>query len=299
MCTAICDGHLCGRTLDNEYSYGENVISLKKDFEIPLLYEEKIVLPQGILGVGIMKRGFPLIYDGINESGLFIAGLNFIGNAFYKPKQAYKLNLASFELIPYILSACHSISDVKKELKRINITNDSFDKSLGYSQLHWIASDRESSIVIEPTRNGIFVFDNPVSVLTNNPPFEYHISNLSNYMALSPKSPINQLCPNVNLSIYSRGMGSLGLPGDFSSASRFVRGVFLKNHISKELDPSKEINRFFYMLNGVSVPKGCVISQQGLPVYTIYSSCYDLDNFCLYYKEYDQLAKKHKAISPK
>lgn len=297
MCTAICDGHLCGRTLDNEHSYGEGVVFLPDNLEINLKYVGKISAHQKILGFGFFKNSFPLLYDGINENGLFMAGLNFVGNASYQIPKTEKINLATFELLPYVLSKCKSVSEAKKEFENINITNDSFDFSLGCAQLHWIVADKDSSIVIEATKNGLCVFENPTRVLTNNPTFDFHLTNLANYMSLSPKSPINHLCPDVTLPIYSRGMGSLGLPGDFSSTSRFIRATFLKNHTRKELVLESQINRFFHILNGVSVPKGCVVNQDGLPVYTIYSNCYDLDNFCLYYKEYDSL--KYKSVHKK
>lgn len=291
MCTAICD-YLCGRTLDNEISYGEEIITLEKNFELSLLWNGKIKARTSILGVGIIKNGFPLLYDGINENGLFMAGLNFVGNAHYLSAQAGKCNLATFELIPYILSRCESLFEVKEIFKDINITNDSFDKALGYAQLHWIVSDGERSLTIEATKNGLFVYDNPVCILTNNPPFDFHMTNLANYMSINPKSPINQLCPNVDLPIYSRGMGSLGLPGDFSSTSRFIRGAFLKNHTRQELGIDSQVNRFFHILNGVSVPKGCVLNQDGLPVYTIYSCCYDLKDFSIYFKSYEGMEIK-------
>lgn len=298
MCTAICDNFLCGRTLDNDISYGERVIFLPRNYEISLLWQGKISAHDGILGVGIIKNEFPLIYDAVNESGLFMAGLNFVGNAHYLPKQAGKLNLASFELIPYVLAKCKCLKEAFEIFKDINITDDSFDKALKYSQLHWIVGDKESSLVIEATKAGIQICQNPIGVLTNNPTFDFHMTNLANYMSLSPKSPVNQLCPNVDLPIYSRGMGSLSLPGDFSSVSRFVRGTFLKNHTRPESSLDSQINRFFHILNGISVPKGCVINQDGLPIYTIYSNCYNLNDFCVYYRCYDNMKiKKFKPSS--
>ena len=292
MCTAICDGRLCGRTLDNEVSYGESVVFLPRNFNIGLKYLDKISSHSAILGYGIIKNSFPLLFDGINENGLFMAGLNFVGNSHYLPFQEGKINLATFELIPYILSKCACVSEAKDLFKSINITNDSFDKSLGYAEMHWIIGDFDGSIVVEATKNGVQIYENYVGVMTNNPAFDFHLTNLANYMSISPKSPINHICPNVDLPIYSRGMGSLGLPGDFSSTSRFIRAAFLKNHTRQELGLDSQINRFFHILNGVSVPKGCVLNQDGLPVYTIYSNCYSLDSFCVYFKEYDSMGFK-------
>ena len=137
-------------------------------------------------------------------------------------------NIAQFEFISWILSQCASLVEVRELLDRINIVNTPFSEQLPLAQLHWIISDENESITVESMSDGLHIYDNPVGVLTNNPPFPQQMFQLNNYMYLSPKQPENTFCENLALDAYSRGMGGLGLPGDLSSSSRFVRVAFTK-----------------------------------------------------------------------
>ena len=113
-------------------------------------------------------------------------------------------------------------------LERINICNTKFAESLPTAQLHWIIADSEEAITVESVADGIKVYDNPVGVLTNNPPFDEQLFALNNYMHLSAKPPVNTFAPGLELRLYSRGMGALGLPGDLSSQSRLCGQPLLK-----------------------------------------------------------------------
>lgn len=116
------------------------------------------------------------------------------------------------------------------------------------AQLHWIIADKNEAITVESIKDGIKIYDNPVGVLTNNPPFDKQMFNLNNYMNLSPKSPKNNFSDKLNLNMYSRGMGAIGLPGDLSSQSRFVRAAFVKtNSLSGETE-SESVSQFFIFL---------------------------------------------------
>lgn len=273
MCTAIFDDGLFGRTLDLECSYGENVVITPRGYRFNYLYE-KDTGENSIIGVAHIENGMPLYYDGMNEMGLCMAGLNFPKYAVYLPYCEGKINIASFELIPYILKSCDTVSDAISVLKNINITKDCFSPTLLASPLHWMIADKSSAIVVESGVNGVKIHKNPYGVMTNSPDFNYHKANLCNYMGISGETPENRIC-NVDLEIYSRGLGGFGLPGDFSSASRFIRGVFLKNHTVKEND---SIGRFFHIMDNVSVPKGCIMTDTSKAVYTIYTSCMDMKN---------------------
>ncbi len=111
-------------------------------------------------------------------------------------------------------------------MENLNISDEKFSAQLPPSPLHWIISDRNASIVVEVVEEGLDIYDNPVGVLTNNPPFDKQLFNLNNYMALSNRTPENTFGGNLDLATYSRGMGSIGLPGDVSSQSRFVKSSF-------------------------------------------------------------------------
>lgn len=273
MCTAIFDDMLFGRTLDLECSYGESIVITPRKYKFKYLYE-KDNGENGIIGVAHIQNGMPLYYDGMNEMGLCVAGLNFPKYAVYQSFKEGKINIASFEFIPYILKNCESVEDAITLLEKMNITVDNFSSSLMATPLHWMIVDKKDAIVVESGENGLKIHKNFYGVMTNSPNFEFHKANLSNFMGVSGETPENKIC-NTDIEIYSRGLGGVGLPGDFSSASRFIRGVFLKNHTVKDGD---KIGRFFHIMDNLSVPKGCIITDTGESVYTIYTSCMDIKN---------------------
>ncbi len=276
MCTAIYDSknHLFGRTLDLEYSYNESVIATPKKFLVKLRCEESFYAQYRILGMGIEKQGFPLYYDAMNEKGLAMAGLNFPKSAVYFEEKSGKVNLAPFELIPYILGKCQTIDEAIFFLKKLNVCHISFSNDLSVTPMHWIIADKQRSLVIESVKNGLNLYENDIGVLTNEPPFWYHRTRLEDFKNLSVKE---------KGTAYTRGLASYGLPGDYSSVSRFVRAAFfLKNSIVK----ANAITQFYKIFDTVCVPRGAVILENGEDVVTQYTSCMDLVNGIYYYKTY-------------
>lgn len=172
-------------------------------------------------------------------------------------------------------------------LSNVNITNTPFNESLPAAQLHWIIADKSGCIVVESVKDGLKVYENPVGVLTNNPPFDMQLQNLNNYMSLSAADPKNTFAPDINLSTYSRGMGALGLPGDLSSQSRFVRAAFVKANSLSEDGEEKSVSQFFHILNSVSQPRGCCKLESGKYEITLYTSCCNTDKGIYYYTTYD------------
>ncbi|MDE6767894.1 MAG: linear amide C-N hydrolase, partial [Eubacterium sp.] len=172
-------------------------------------------------------------------------------------------------------------------VEKINLLNTPFNDKLPVAQLHWIISDSEESVTVEAVKEGIKVYDNPIGVLTNNPPFDMQMFALNNYMSLSVKSPNNTFAKDLNLKQYSRGMGGIGLPGDLSSQSRFVRVAFIKmNSISG--DGEKEsVSQFFHILNSVDQQRGCCDLGDGKYEISIYTSCCNTNKGIYYYRTYD------------
>ncbi len=308
MCTAIFDnryGNFFGRTLDLECSFGEEVVRTEKSEELSFLYEGKMDSRFGFIGMAhkAMREGdgelIPLYYDGMNESGLCIAALNFPKFAVYNEKKDKCRNLASFEVIPFVLANCGNIDCVKKLLSGANITNDAFSNKYQPAPLHWMIADRERSIVVEQTVRGLDIYENTVGVMANSPTFDYHMIRLSDHVKLSAEPPENKLCPKIELPHYSRGLGGVGLPGDFSSTSRFVRAVFVKEHtlmpsktlFDKETE-SLALERFFHVMSSVSVPLGCVITEGDKPACTVYTSVCDMNSLTYHYFTYDDRQMK-------
>ena len=288
MCTAVTyktKDHYFGRNLDLEYSYRETVTVTPRHFAFSFRKMGKMEIHYAMIGMAYISEGYPLYYDATNEKGLSIAGLNFPGNADYKPYCAGKDNITPFELTPWILGQCATTDEAEALLGRINLLCEDFSRELSLSPLHWIISDRERSIVLEAAKDGIKVYENPVGVLTNNPTFDYHIFNLNNFMTLSKGRPENAW--ELPLERYSRGMGAIGLPGDCSSMSRFVRAAFVKmNSVSGDSE-EESVSQFFHILKSVEMQRGCVELGERVFEITQYSSCCNTDRGIYYYTTYD------------
>lgn len=294
MCTAvkyISDGFYFGRTLDNDTSYGEEIAIAPRRYRLILRDGGRTIQAHNaMIGAAVVKGGQPLYYDAVNEKGLAMAGLNFVGNAFYRAPCSGKDNVATFELIPYILGLCATVDEAKRMLARINITDTRFDSVMPNAELHWIIADRNGAITVESDENGVNVYDNPVGILTNNPPFPQQLTNLNNYMCLSPRPPKNNFSDKLSLQPYSRGMGGMGMPGDLSSESRFVRAAFTALNSPPCKDCGSSVGQFFHILDAVAQPRGsCQLDNGGYET-TIYSSCCNADKGVYYYHSYDDRA---------
>ncbi len=284
MCTAIkaAFGNYFGRTLDLEYHYEEAVCITPREYRFELLHEGDFRPSYAIVGMATVVRTYPLYYDAMNERGLCAAGLNFPASAHFGKSEEGKTNIAAHELIPYILGGCASVSEARTLLGGINLTDDPFDESLGGARLHWIFADRECAISFEVTDKGSRVYENGVGVLTNEPPFDFHMLNLSGYMGLTPTDPEDVFCDRVRLSRYSKGMGAIGLPGDVSSASRFVRASF--NNLNSVCEDDG-VSQLFHVLSSVEQIRGADRTKDGFEI-THYTSCCDMDEGVYYYTTY-------------
>lgn len=292
MCTAITyktrDNYF-GRNLDLEYSYNETVTVTPRNYVFEFRKMGKMESHFAMIGMAYVADGYPLYYDATNEKGLSVAALNFPQNAHYNPFCVEKDNISPFELIPWILGQCATAGEAEKLLERINILNENFSDELPLSPLHWIISDKGRSITLESVKAGIKVYDNSVGVLTNNPTFDYQLFNLNNYMSLTKGEPKNTFATNNNLKLeqYSRGMGAMGLPGDYSSMSRFVRAAFVKMNSVSIGNENESVSQFFHILQSVSMPRGSVKVGADNYAITIYSSCCNTDRGIYYYTTYD------------
>ena len=288
MCTAsnyITDNHYFGRNFDYEISYNERVTVTPRNYELKFRKIDDIKTHYAIIGIAAGIDEYPLYYDACNENGLAIAGLNFAGNAVYRQFEEDMVNITPFELIPYLLGTCSSVSEAREALGKINLVNINFADELPLSPLHWMISDEVEAIVVEPLADGLKVYDNPVGVLTNNPPFDKQLFYLNNYRGLSNKNPENTF--GVDLEEYSRGMGAIGLPGDLSSASRFAKVAFTRANSYSDNDEASSVGQFFHILGSVEQQNGCTfIDDPDLYEYTIYTSCYNTNRAILYYRTY-------------
>lgn len=289
MCTAATyktKDFYFGRTLDYEFSYGDQVVVMPRNFPLHYLEQEAMTQHYAIIGMACVMDGCPLFYDAVNEKGLCIAGLNFVGNACYHPHTEGKDNVAQFELVPWLLGQCATVEEAKALLSRMNILNTPFRPELPTAQLHWLIADRNQCITVEAVAEGIMVYENPVGVLANNPPFPMQMLNLSNYRHLTADPTETTFAPGFSLPAYSRGMGALGLPGDLSSQSRFVRVAYTKMNSFSGDGEGESVNQFFHILGSVDQQRGCChLGDQKYEI-TIYTSCCNADRGIYYYSTY-------------
>ena len=290
MCTAVTyhNGHFYfGRTLDYEVQYGETVVFTPRRFPLKYRYLQERNEHFVILGMAHVSDGYPLYYDAINEHGLAMAGLNFVGFAAYGKPANSKDNVAVFELIPWILSQCANLSQAKALLTRLHLTDDAFSEKLPTASLHWLLADRTGAVTVEATQDGLHIFDNPVGVLTNSPTFPEQMLHLQDFLQLGAAEPENRFCPGLHFRPYSRGMGAMGLPGDLSSRSRFVRATFGKwNSVSGD-SVAESVGQFFHIMETVSQIRGCCRLADGSYEVTQYTSCCDADRGIYYYTTYE------------
>ena len=290
MCTAATyktKDFYFGRTLDYEFSYGDEVTVTPRNYPFHFREMGDMVSHYAIIGMAYVDEDYPLYYDGINEKGLGMAGLNFVGNAACWDRKEGKDNLAQFEFIPWILGCYSTVKEARSFIENMNILNTPFSDKLPLAQLHWIIADREEAITVEAVKEGIKIYDNPVGVLTNNPPFSQQLFALNNYMHLSVKSPADTFAAGLDLQRYSRGMGAIGLPGDLSSQSRFVKAAFTKmNSLSGEGE-EESVSQFFHILGSVDQQRGLCELDDGKYEITLYTSCCNADKGIYYYTTYD------------
>ena len=294
MCTAATyktKDFYFGRTFDYEFSYGEEITITPRNYEFNFRYAGKLKTHYALIGMAFVAGDYPLYYDAVNEKGVGMAGLNFVGNAVYADilpeNETEEIQIAQFEFVPWILAQCASIAEVRVKLSGMRLTGMPFSQQLPTAQLHWIIADKDDCIVVESMKDGLHVYDNPVGVLTNNPSFPSQMFALNNYAGVSRKQPENTFAGVLKLDAYSRGMGGMGIPGDLSSQSRFVKVAFTKlNSISGD-DENGSVSQFFHILGSVDQQRGCCEVAEGKYEITIYTSCCNTRRGIYYYTTYD------------
>lgn len=290
MCTAATyrtDDFYMGRTLDYEFSYGEEITVMPRNFPLSFRHGGGTDRHYAIIGMAHVADGYPMFYDAVNEKGLGMAGLNFAASAHYSEPEDGKQNVAQFEFIPWVLSQFASLGQARSAIEKINLVGTTYDSRYPAAKMHWIIADKSGAITVEPTEGGLKIYDNAPGVLTNEPPFDMQLFNLNNYMRLSPKQPENSFSDALDLGTYSRGMGGLGLPGDLSSMSRFVRAAFTKLNSLSGSGEAESVGQFFHILGSVEQVRGCCEVAQDKYEITIYTSCFNADKGVYYYTTYN------------
>ena len=276
-----------GRTMDIHYRFGEQVAVTPRNYRVPLKSGESFETWYAMIGMASVRGGYPLYAEATNEKGLSMAGLNFPENAWYGEPVPGKRNLAPYEFMLWVLGTFATLEDLKRELPSVWLVDIPIEPGTPTAPLHWMISDGAGSIVVEQTREeGFRVYDNPYGVLTNNPTFPYHSMNLNSFMNLTAEPPRNRFCKSLDLCAFGSGMGSIGLPGDNSPTSRFVRACF--NRMNSLCGDSEEdsVSQFFHILDNVWLVRGSTILSGNVCNTTTYACCVNTVRGIYYYKTY-------------
>lgn len=279
---------------------------------IPRNYSFKGTLPNGSAGlvyrskyaaVGGNSFGEAAIVDGLNEQGLSVGMFYFPGYAQYSQITAQNKNtaLSPTEFPNWILTQFATVDEVKEGLKSVVIAPT---KPKGWPSLppfHYIVYDKSGkSIVIEPINGQLKVYDNPLGVITNSPTFDWQLTNLANYINLSPVNapPVN--VDGMKLKQFGQGSGLHGLPGDFTPPSRFVRAAVFSNAAIPALNAQAAVLQVFHILNQFDIPVGSVRSVQNNkvnPEFTLATTVKDSQNLQYYFRTYEDQTIKMIDLS--
>lgn len=241
---------------------------------------------------GANALGKPIVVDGINEKGLYFGAFYFNHLAVYDKltSKNRKKAISSEELGNYILSQFASVDEVKKALPSLTIVGTWIKEINSFAPFHYAISDSSgASIVVEFTEDGLHVYDNTVNVVTNNPTYDWHLTNLNNYVGLTANNYGKRIVGRQELQPVGEGSGLFGLPGDHSSPSRFVRATAFANTALPSANADKAVFSAFHILNHFDIPKGSIRSNDEgnlLTDYTVWTSVADTKNKVYYYKTY-------------
>lgn len=292
MCTCIAlkeQDFYFGRNLDLDADFGNTIVVTPGRYPLYFVGGERIKQHFSMIGMAQIQDGYPLYAEAVNEKGVGMAGLYFPGEAFYQPvkTERKKYQVAPFELILWLLSQCGSTKEAEELLAGTEIVDASFSSWLPNMPLHWMLADKERCVTVEAVRDGVKVFENPFGVLTNNPPFPFYMAYVSQYLHLTKSAPANSFSERLDLSPFGEGMGAVGLPGDMSPASRFVRASFLKENSRGESDEMSCVTRFFHILEQVGMVKGTVRTGDGTWDRTTYACCMNATRGIYYCRTYE------------
>ena len=297
MCTALNStkrGHFFGRTLDVECYAPTQVVAVGRFYPFCFSCGEVMKNHLSILGAAHVSGGVPLFYDGMNEAGLCCAALSFPPAVYFKEGGGF--NLASYEIISYILSRFRTVREARAHLGNLRITDKSFSSDLPTTPLHWICADRTGAFVIEQTEGGLKIYDAPHGILANAPEYPFHLHRIREIAQLSNLEAEGRLCDGELAAPYSSGFGALGLPGDYSSSSRFLRVAFVES-FCLPFEGHGGVDRFFTVMDTVKLPYGCVIGKGGSPNYTVYTCCMDTEAGVYHYSLYEDGKRRNVSFS--
>jgi choloylglycine hydrolase len=299
MCTTIrkktTDGAcLVGRTME----FGPDLFSqptfipVGKEFKTSYdpKADNKYEWASVFASAGMTALGLPTLIDGMNEAGLCVAGLYFPGTASYSEHVDGK-TVSPDELPQVLLSQCTDVEDVIRFINESGI--NVYYRTDVQQDLHWPVTDAKGrSIVIEPLDHRLKIMENPIGVCTNSPDHNWHMRNLSNYVTTQSTGPDEYHFDGYTSKINGAGSGQIGMPGDWTPPSRFVRAAYFAQMMPTAESAIDGVTDIFHVLSTADIVKGCIISTNSdgsteMEI-TQYTSCCDTKNKVYYFHTYGE-----------
>jgi len=279
------------RTIDWSRTEMNNIYTI-----VPRGHNQQSLLPNGKMNglnwtalygyVGMAVEQPEFVVDGTNEQGLSAALFYFPNYGEYKPynEQDTDISLADFQVVSWILSRFSTIDQVKDAINNVRVIN--VDPSA--STVHWRITEPSGRQVVMEIVDGIpHFYENEIGVLTNSPGYEWQLTNLNNYVNLHSGGAGPTKFGPITLRSFGAGSGYLGLPGDFTPPSRFVRAAFFKTSAVPRPDAYETVMQSFHILNNFDVPLGAQFAAgsvpNDMPSATQWTVATDLKDMVIYY----------------
>lgn len=284
------------RTMEFAFDIESNLLAIPAGTEIETLILDPnntgftFTAKYGFLGAnGLGKQ---IVFDGMNTQGLYFGAFYFAGNAEFGTVSDENRDRAvsSEEMGNWILGQFATVEEVVAALPSIEVVGTYVEEINGRVPFHYAVTDRTgAAVVIEYTKDGLTVHPNTVNAVTNNPTYDWHITNLSNYVGLQPRNVEAIEVGSERIAPFGQGSGMLGLPGDMTSPTRFVRAAAFANTSLPSETADEAIFKAFHILNVFDIPKGAIReADENVPHtdYTLWTSAADTLNVIYYYKTY-------------
>jgi choloylglycine hydrolase len=242
--------------------------------------------------LGANAEGMTAIVDGLNDQGLYVGLFYFPGYASYAGATAENASraMAPHEYANWLLGNFATVEEVKANFDKVVLTPVVVEAIEQAAPVHFVVHDRSGkSVVIEPLNKTLKIYDNPLGVLTNSPTFDWHMTNLRNYVNLTATNVPPLDLGNIKLAQLGQGSGLRGIPGDFTPPSRFVRAVAFTQSAIRSDTAAQAAQQAFHILNNFDIPYGAVREGEAGQMHaeaTIWTSASDLKNLRWYFKTY-------------
>ncbi len=259
-------------------------------------------LPGGATGIAFKTKygivgangfGLPMVVDGLNDQGLYVGEFFFPGYAQYAqvtPENMHQA-MAGYQYSMWILGNFASVAEVKAAYDRVTLAPTVVSQLGMAPPVHFRIVDKSgASVVVEPVGGKLVIYDDPFGVLTNSPTFDWHMTNLNNYIGLSAVNPGPRDVGGVTLTSFGEGSGFYGIPGDFSPPSRFVRAVAFETAAVTPATAGDAVQQVFHILNNFDIPVGAVrthVGEQTLDEWTLWTSAEDLTHLQFYFRTFN------------